>query len=233
MAKFCPNCGSPLEDGIVCKKCGKEMKKEVGKSVQGYFKEYLEVVQGLFKKPIDTLKEKTNDKNFVLGLISAGITSIIFGLFLYFVVRDLLDSIYGISYLLGVTTTNKVSFFQVFFIGFAVMAIIICGLAGASYLLIDKCFKGKTTFKKMITLYGLSSIVLAEVLLVTFIFLLLGTNFMIIYLVISLGSLLWNVYAILSIPHYAKVNANMIGYVFTLSTLFTEIVLYLLVKLFS
>ena len=88
MAKFCTKCGSPLEEGKPCK-CESE-KKEVKNVSSSNFvellKEYLNVVKGMVKKPIDTLKEKNDESNFNLALVSIGVTSIIFGFVMCFII---------------------------------------------------------------------------------------------------------------------------------------------------
>ena len=63
MAKFCTKCGKKLEDGKPCDCCKKEVKKEVvvesktnGFDFNECVNSYIEMVKGIFVKPIDTIK---------------------------------------------------------------------------------------------------------------------------------------------------------------------------------
>ena len=65
MAKFCTNCGKKLKDGEVCN-C---KKVEIStKDFNSYMTSLLNVLKGMFVKPIDTLKSFIADSNFVFSI---------------------------------------------------------------------------------------------------------------------------------------------------------------------
>ena len=223
MAKFCTKCGSPLEEGKQCK-CERE-KKEV-KTVSGsnfvdLLKEYLEVVKSLVKKPIDTLKEKNDESNFNLALISIGVTSIILGFVMCFVVKNLVSGFSGFV---------EIPYVKVFLVGFITMAAMISVMALIAYVIIDKLLKSETSIKKMFILFGLSSIVFAEVLIIAALLAVFEINATVIYCVVAIGALLWFAYNLKGIEYYSKLNINMIGYTLAVTDATTSLVMYYLVK---
>ena len=99
MAKFCTKCGKKLEDGQVCdcekKKAGAKAAKTEEKVVatetapttgidfNWYANSYLDIIKGLFTKPVDAIKKYATSKNLGLGLVSMVIACIVMGIFPY------------------------------------------------------------------------------------------------------------------------------------------------------
>lgn len=223
MAKFCTKCGSPLEEGKPCK-CESE-KKEVKNVSSSNFvellKEYLEVVKGMLKKPIDTLKAKNDESNFNLALVSIGITSIILGFVMCFLIKSMMGGLSGLV---------DIPYVKVFLVGFITMAAMISIMALIAYVIIDKLLKSETSIKKMFILFGLSSIILAEVLIIAALLTIFEINAVVTYAVIAIGSLLWFAYTLKGIESYSKINVNMIGYTMAATNATTMLIMYYLIK---
>lgn len=220
MAKFCTKCGSPLEDGKKCK-CEEEKVVKGSSNFVSLLKEYLDVVKKMVKKPIDALKEKNNENNFNLSLISIGVTSIAFGLVMCFIVKSMLG---------GLSSMVDIPYIKVFLLGFITMAAMISIMACIAYLIIDKLLKTETSIKKMFVLFGLSSIVLTEVLVIATLLAIFEINMTIIYAVIALGAVLWFAYNVKGLELYTKIDVNYIGYVIAVTDASTMIIMYYLIK---
>ena len=128
MAKFCTKCGKKLEDGKPCDCCKKEVKKEVvvesktnGFDFNECVNSYIEMVKGIFVKPIDTIKKFATSSNFVLGLIALAINCIVSGIFLYCIAKESINLISsftgGYSSLLAMSSSIDVPFMKTFLYG--------------------------------------------------------------------------------------------------------------------
>ncbi len=223
MAKFCTKCGSPLEEGKPCK-CESE-KKEVKNVSSSNFvellKEYLDVVKGMAKKPIDTLKEKNDESNFNLALVSIGVTSIILGFVMCFIIKSMMSGLAGLV---------DIPYVKVFLVGFVTMAAMISVMALIAYVIVDKLLKSETSIKKMFILFGLSSIVFAEVLIIAALLAVFEISATVIYIVIAIGALLWFAYNLKGIESYSKIDVNMIGYTMAVTDATTMLIMYYLIK---
>ena len=223
MAKFCTKCGSPLEEGKPCK-CESE-KKEVKNVSSSNFvellKEYLDVVKGMVKKPIDTLKEKNDESNFNLALVSIGVTSIILGFVMCFIIKSMMSGLAGLV---------DIPYVKVFLVGFVTMAAMISVMALIAYVIVDKLLKSETSIKKMFILFGLSSIVFAEVLIIAALLAVFEISATVIYIVIAIGALLWFAYNLKGIESYSKIDVNMIGYTMAVTDATTMLIMYYLIK---
>ena len=115
MAKFCTKCGASLEDGKTCKCEIQKQKNDNFEKVSNYLKEYYQLVKRFIKEPINSLKEKNNEENFDLSLVSSSITSIIMGLLLCLITKN----IFG-----GFSPLINIPYIKIFLIGFIISSII-------------------------------------------------------------------------------------------------------------
>ncbi len=121
MAKFCTKCGKKLEEGKVCK-CDKEKNTNVEEVKQTTNKKVvvdtnidtkeitnnvLEIVKGIFIKPVETCKKYATIKNINLGYILLALSALASALFITFTLSSSLeemnkndDAALGISFLL-------------------------------------------------------------------------------------------------------------------------------------
>ena len=87
MAKFCTKCGKKLEEGKKCSCSKVEVVKEetvtIGTNANEIVNSLIDIVKGIFVKPIDTIKKYSDDANMVLGFILIAITSLITGIMGY------------------------------------------------------------------------------------------------------------------------------------------------------
>lgn len=239
MAKFCTKCGKPLEEGKVCE-CSKNTKTTTVTS-GNLFSECVEIVKNFLKKPIDTLEANIDDSKFNSSLIMIGINAIATGLFTIVLVKELIGSImalmmsmsgYGSLMGLGTSalTTPAIPYVKYFIIAVLASAAVTFLTALCSYLLSAKVFKGNTSVKKMITLFGFTSIIstvgLLAASLLTFVNMTIGL------VVFMAGSLLNTYYNFKGLEFACDTDKNKLGYVLMPSVLVVSLVVgYLLPKI--
>ena len=110
------------------------------------------------------------------------------------------------------------------------MAAMISVMALIAYVIVDKLLKSETSIKKMFILFGLSSIVFAEVLIIAALLAVFEVNATVTYIVIAIGALLWFAYNLKGIESYSKIDVNMIGYTMAVTDATTMLIMYYLIK---
>ena len=124
----------------------------------------------------------------------------------------------------------KIPYVKIFFIAFIVSIVMEALIALCSYLLSDKLFKGNTDIKKMITLFGFSSIIMSAATIVAAI--LSFINIYIALFVLAAGSMLKTYYNYKGLEFACETDINKLGYVLMPSVLVVSIVVgYLLPKI--
>ena len=141
MAKFCTNCGKKLKDGEVCN-C---KKVEIStKDFNSYMTSLLNVLKGMFVKPIDTLKSFIDDSNFVLALIILLIAALSTSAMTLVLIKQL----YGQIGLLGggmmglALSSVEIPYVKFFFITLFASIVVYFILAGMLYLVGSSILKG-------------------------------------------------------------------------------------------
>lgn len=228
MAKFCTNCGKKLKDGETC-----DCKKTTQVSSNEIVNDILDVTKGMFVKPIDTLKERTDEGNFNLSIILVGIMSLIAGLFGISMLKNLVSAVIGgastmagfgsNSYMANsIVSSIDLPYAKVFFTCLVIVFALSFVFAGLLYLVNTVMFKGEASFKKIYSLYGVTSIIMTASLVLSAV--LLFVNVYIGLMVIGLGSLLSLVYTYHGIDFIYSKDENKNGYIYLITN-----VLYLIV----
>lgn len=227
MAKFCTNCGKKLEEGQTC-----ECTKTVVASNGNLFNECLEIAKNFFKKPIDTLEENVDESKLTHAFIMLGVNGIAMGLFMMAIAKSLYSIMFaGYGSLMSLAAAQvKIPYVKIFFITFVVTIIVECLITLCSYLLSDKLFKGNTNIKKMITLFGFSSIIMSAATIVAAI--LSFINIYIALFVIAAGSMLKTYYNYKGLEFACDTDINKLGYILMPSVLVVSVVVgYLLPRI--
>lgn len=231
MAKFCIHCGKKLEDGEVCN-CQASQSVATGGNIGT---DILEVLKGMFARPIDTLKAYTNGKHFSLALILIGIFAFVTALFTCSLVKNSADALFGSFgsaslYSIAMTQVN-VSYLKVFFTALIVFIIFVFIYTGLFYLVNSIIFKGDKDYKKVFTMYGISSVVSSVALLASAIFMFVHITLG--FIVLALGMLLNMVYTYKGIEFLGVKDENRHGYIYLLTTVFYAIALAIIMLILS
>ena len=243
MAKFCTKCGKKLEEGKKCD-CSKEVttvKEETvttGTNANEIVNSLIDIVKGIFVKPIDTIKKYADDTNMVLGFILIAINSLITGIMGYLLVKESFASIaslfmgdMGSLYALGGSEV-EIPFVKVVGIIFLIMAVYFVVLAFTTYLVSNKLFKAETTWKKIIATTGVCSALTSVTSIIGIVCIYISMKVFLI--VIGLASMLFSVYYYHSIKVSSNIDENKQGYTYVSAVAVALFVaVYLLPKIFG
>ncbi len=247
MAKFCTKCGKSLTEGEVCN-CTPVVQPEpnvqpvvaqatsVAVAPQGnsLVNDCINIIKNFFKKPVDTLEENINENKFTNAMVMIVLNGLATGLFVVVLIKEVLGSMMGLlmggygsyaSLMMGSSYQVEIPYFK-YFIIVAIVGIVMQLLLGAAaYLISDKMFKGNTNIKKMITLFGFSSIILTAGLLVASICLFINATLgLIVYLV---ACILNTYYICKGLEFSCNTDRNKLAYVLVLTYAAVMIVVYL------
>ena len=230
MAKFCIHCGKKLKDGEVC-----DCMANVQVQTNNLGTNLIDVLKGMFMKPIDTIKSYTDEKHFNLALVLVGILSLSTALFMMSLIKNVAEmatsSMGGLTLYAMTSVSSQIPYLQIFFIGLISVIAFAFIYTGLLYLVNSVMFKGERSFKKVFTMYGVNSVVTSVTLLVTAIFMFI--NVFLGLLVLVLGSMLNMVYVYKGIERLGVKDKNKHGYIYLITTLFYGIVLFIISLIFS
>ena len=195
----------------------------------------IDVLKGMFMKPIDTIKSYTEEKHFNLALVLVGILSLSTALFMMSLIKNVAEmatsSMGGLTLYAMTSVSSQIPYLQIFFIGLISVIAFAFIYTGLLYLVNSVMFKGERSFKKVFTMYGVNSVVTSVTLLVTAIFMFI--NVFLGLLVLVLGSMLNMVYVYKGIERLGVKDKNKHGYIYLITTLFYGIVLFIISLIFS
>ena len=239
MAKFCTNCGKKLENGKKCD-CEKEemTKKETVENkgaINDFVNDYLNVLKGIFSKPIDTIKTYSKKSKFTLGLIMIAINSIIFGLFVYLLCKEGTSQIFSLMYgsVSSLISSSNIDVpISVLFISMLFMAVYHLCLGGLLHFTSKTIMKKDSDIKITYSFIGVNAVLTTVTTLVALICMYINTGFALILIAIAGILYLLNLYH--GFIELTKIDKNKIAYVFTGSYVVTIfLVCYILPKIFS
>lgn len=227
MDKYCIECGKKLKEN---EKCNCTQNKNTNNEM---INSLIEMTKGIFVKPINTIKNSTKENNFIPSMILLGIMSIISGLFITILFKNSIE-------LFNQINTFRMYAFSPLYVEipyvkiFITMAIVIFALtfayAGILYLVNTVIFKGKSNYKTIYSLYGVTSIVVtASLALATVLsFINIGVSLM----VLILGAFLNLVYMYHGIKFIGPKDENKHAYIYLLTNILYFIVVSLFIELF-
>ena len=142
MAKFCTKCGKELVEGKACD-CQTSTTSTSSVDFKECGKDCLEVVKGIFTKPVETIKNFVADNKLISAIIMVVVAALSTGLCtIAYEKEQLANKFYEPKYLNDFFTKSLDSLVQ-----FALIAAI-------GYLLVTVIFKGKSTWKQMVAAVG-------------------------------------------------------------------------------
>lgn len=214
MAKYCIKCGKELK-GKTCN-CESKKEKEIKEGLDEIIEikeTLLNVVKGMFTKPIDTMKSFIKDENMTIGFILLGIQVFVVALLMLIGAKELYGSLFsGYSYL---SLSVEIPYARIFFSTLFGGAISVLAFAGLLYLVSTKLFAGKTTFGKIVSHLGVISIFITLAALASMILLFVLTELML--MVIIAGLMLHVCYLFLGLPSSIEMDENKYGYTVLIS----------------
>ena len=195
----------------------------------------ISLAKDTFIKPIDLIENETKENNFGLSWIILAIGAVCAGIFTTLLSKTLYTSIigmFGMGSMYGSMGINiDIPYFKIFMI--VLIAYSLCSLlfSSVAYLVFNKIFKGKISFKESFVLYQMSSIILIATLLIAS--LLSFVSLTVAVIVMILGLLLRTVYLLYGYINISNLNKNYIGYGYLLVISITTLVEYIVAKIFN
>ena len=120
---------------------------------------------------------------------------------------------------------------KIFFICLITAILFIFAYTGILYLVNSIIFKGDRSFKKVFSMYGVTSVIVTISLLVSSIFMFVNPVLGIV--IFLLGSILNVVYILKGIEFLGVKDLNKHGYIYLITTVFYMIVLFIISLMFS
>ena len=238
MAKFCTKCGKALEEGQVCDCQANQPVAASSTSsvdVSKYVNSYLEVLKGIFTKPVDTIKKFVTESNFVLGIIALVIKCIISGIFVYFLAKEALGAVLevmGAGDGFASMISDDIPFMKVFIYGFLFVAVWHLVIAGMVFLIANVIMKDKISFKDSLILVAIPSVFTTVTTLVALVTLYISSTVM--FIVLALATVFYLVYLAQGLRAKTEIDANKFAYVFVPSIAVAYfVVCYVLPKIFG
>ncbi len=239
MAKFCTKCGKKLEDGKPCsceeKKVEENVKKEVGTTnstdINWYVNSFIDMVKGIFTKPIDTIKKFATEEYFILGIIILVLNALLTGVMTYLMLDEVGTTFTNMSGFYSFAATSieipfmKTLLYVTLFmaVGFVVSALMI-------YVVAALLFKANTSIKKCISLVGTCASLTLITTILAIVCLYISTK--IFFIVLLLAGVLYLCHLYHGIQKVSDIDENKQGYTFLMAVaVATFVVVYLLPKI--
>ena len=167
MAKFCKYCGKELEEGMVCSCSESQMNVEnVTNESKSQAKSFWGLFTSFIKKPVSIGAEFVNSCNYKYAFILIAIHSVLIGLLMVSLTGKINSAIKDAMFLMGGGDYDSITLagytfprLKIFFVAAIVCFGIAC-LIALVLMLFVKMFKGNTTYKYMICVSSLNSLVL-------------------------------------------------------------------------
>lgn len=240
MAKFCTNCGRPLNEGEVCNCVANTVATASSKAsfdAKDSMNVVMTLIKGLFTKPVEAIKEYINSDNTILSSILIVLSGIATGLFGIVLVKEVFGSIMGLfmggySSLLTGSLNMEIPYFKIFLLVAIAVIIVYFLQAAIAYVVANKFFKIDMNFKNMMHLFAAISVFTTLAVLVS----ILGVyvSMYIVYACLFASSIFTTVVLALTLRETFKAEASHVMYVI-FSTMFivTAITLFVVPKLFA
>ena len=225
----CQECNTKnSKDANYCKYCGKRLTEEVNE-LKKMYNDTKYLLIGLFKKPIDTLKNGINKNNYQNSIIYIALNIVIFSM-LMLITLNVLNNTIGYFYLDNILLQNSFTYFRMFLLTI-ILYLFSYLVFGTIYYIINKyLFKNSIDIKNIISWLGINSIFLSCIYLILLITIIISTKISLIVLLIGMILYIYNLFV--SARFIPKSNENIIGYTLTVSIILTSIlVIYVLPQL--
>lgn len=198
------------------------------------FNECLAIVTGFLKKPVTTIQENANENKFTHALVIAGVFAASVMAFVLVVLGDIYGALEKTMSMGGLVEVPEleVPYIKVGLITFIAVAGALALMALLAWLIMNKLFKVNTTYKKVLGIYAISSIIAAVASLAAIICKFI--DYRLAFVVLALGFALNTHYVSATMRFAGQADENKLGYVVVIAqyvALF--VVTFLIYKIFG
>ncbi len=218
----CKNCETKnTQDAKFCKKCGKSLVEEVKKEESvNLINTVKENIIGIFKKPIDTIKEFTKEDNYQLGIIYIALSVVLFSILMLVIYNDISSSMYMFEYYFK----NAVSPFRIFLLAIILYLLVYVTFGGITYLVSKYLYKKEVNPKELVSWLGINTIITSITYLALIILIFVSYKLAGVILLMSNTLSTFYLYKTIEVP--TKVEDNKLGYVLFISTSLTTLIVW-------
>lgn len=218
----CKNCETKnTQDAKFCKKCGKSLVEEVKKEESvNLINTVKENIIGIFKKPIDTIKEFTKEDNYQLGIIYIALSVVLFSILMLVIYNDISSSMYMFEYYFK----NAVSPFRIFLLAIILYLLVYATFGGITYLVSKYLYKKEVNPKELVSWLGINTIITSITYLALIILIFVSYKLAGVILLMSNTLSTFYLYKTIEVP--TKVEDNKLGYLLFISTSLTTLIVW-------
>lgn len=198
------------------------------------FNECLAIVTGFLKKPVTTIQENANENKFTHALVIAGVFAASVMAFVLVVLGDIYGALEKTMSMGGLVEVPKleVPYIKVGLITFIAVAGALALMALLAWLIMNKLFKVNTTYKKVLGIYAISSIIAAVASLAAIICKFI--DYRLAFVVLALGFALNTHYISATMRFAGQADENKLGYVVVIAQYVAIfVVTFLIYKIFG
>ena len=198
------------------------------------FNECLAIVTGFLKKPVTTIQENANENKFTHALVIAGVFAASVMAFVLVVLGDIYGALEKTMSMGGLVEVPKleVPYIKVGLITFIAVAGALALMALLAWLIMNKLFKVNTTYKKVLGIYAISSIIAAVASLAAIICKFI--DYRLAFVVLALGFALNTHYVSATMRFAGQADENKLGYVVVIAQYVAIfVVTFLIYKIFG
>ena len=226
----CNECNTKnSKDANYCKNCGKRLTEDVSE-LKKFYKDTVDLVKGIFKRPIDTLNTYIKDNNYQNSIIYIAFNVVIFSI-LMLVIVNVLNNTISYFYLDTYMLKNSFTYFRMFLLTIMLYMLSYVVFSNIYYLISKYIFKCNIDFKNIITWLGTNSIFLSIIYFLSIFTVILSTKLCLILLLISL--IIYNYNLFNSSRFISNTKENYLGYIVTFTIILNLFVtIYVLPQLF-
>ncbi len=218
----CKNCETKnTQDAKFCKKCGKSLVEEVKKEESvNLINTVKENIIGIFKKPIDTIKEFTKEDSYQLGIIYIALSVVLFSILMLVIYNDISSSMYMFEYYFK----NAVSPFRIFLLAIILYLLVYATFGGITYLVSKYLYKKEVNPKELVSWLGINTIITSITYLALIILIFVSYKLAGVILLMSNTLSTFYLYKTIEVP--TKVEDNKLGYLLFISTSLTTLIVW-------
>ena len=198
------------------------------------FNECLAIVTGFLKKPVTTIQENANENKFTHALVIAGVFAASVMAFVLVVLGDIYGALEKTMSMGGLVEVPEleVPYIKVGLITFIAVAGALALMALLAWLIMNKLFKVNTTYKKVLGIYAISSIIAAVASLAAIICKFI--DYRLAFVVLALGFALNTHYVSATMRFAGQADENKLGYVVVIAQYVAIfVVTFLIYKIFG
>lgn len=208
------------KDAKYCKNCGNKLGVEVNELSKMY-NDTMDLVIGIFKKPLDTFKKYINKDNYQNDIIYLATNVVLYSILMLVLINVLSSTVSTYYFSLDtIFNQNSFSYFRLFLLNIILYSLSYFIFAGIYYLVSKYLFKNDVNFKQIVSWLGVNSVLLSILYLLLAVTIIVSTKLFVIFLIVGIIMFIYNLFTS-SKYVYDKEDYNV--YIMTISIVVTTI----------